>query len=83
MGRVLAGTQLPRDYLDRMPRKIGGLYFLYERKGKSKVCFYIGISKNLRQRLMDHPYWYDFFSFVKLSKKSRGFPHFRSRRFAK
>ena len=73
MSRIIAGAQLPREQLNDIPRRMGGIYLLYEKRGQSKVCFYVGRSDNLRKRLKNHRFHFDYFSYVRLSKKSREF----------
>ena len=73
MGRKIAGAQLPKEMLDQIPRRMGGVYLLYNKSGKTKVCFYVGVSENLRHRLKHHERDFDYFSYAQLSKKARGF----------
>lgn len=64
---------MPKELVKDIPRRMGGIYLLYEKRGKSKVCFYVGRSENLRKRLKTHERPFDYFSYIRLSKKSREF----------
>ena len=64
---------MPKELVKDIPRGMGGIYLLYEKRGQSKVCFYVGRSDDLRKRLKKPRYPFDYFSFIRLSKESREF----------